>query len=151
MSTLSRPEGVPGTIAVPPTAGARLGPLPCTNMRKLFTPSVRAALAVAASEKPSATGSVPPTLVLTAPSVSPEQTSNAPEQSAKLIIIEGVPLVNAAGAVNRPSVFCVNPSSAALNERATAAYSTLHGPVVMLATLPNNGVMVPAAPGLPLE
>jgi hypothetical protein len=94
---------------------------------------------------------MPPTFTLTDPVASPEHTSNAPAQSAKLMTIDGVPAVNAAGAGNNPSVNCVNPSSAALNDRDTAAYTTLHPPVAIATTSPNNGVIVPAAPGLPLE
>src|SRR5215212_4057101 len=103
MATLSSPEGVPGTMAVPPAGGAKSGPSPCTNIRKLLTPGVMVVVAAfAASAMPLATGRVPPTLVVTPPVASPEQTSKAPEQSAKLITIEGVPAVNAAGAGNRP-------------------------------------------------
>ena len=54
-----------------------------------------------------------------------------------LMTIDGVPLVNAAGAANRPSVNCVNPSSVPLNDRDTAAYNTLHGPAARLTTLPH--------------
>src|SRR4030095_15392191 len=100
MSTLSRPAGVPGITAVPPTGGARFGPLPCTNILKsLFGDRVRPF--AAASANPSATGNVPPPFVVTPPDALPEQTSNAPEQSAKLITIDGVGPI-AAGDGNNP-------------------------------------------------
>jgi hypothetical protein len=70
---------------------------------------------------PFATGIIPPTFVVTPPVASPEHMSNDPEQSAKLITIDGVPAVNAAGAANRPSVNWVNPSSVDLSDRDTAA------------------------------
>jgi hypothetical protein len=72
------------------------------------------------------------------PNAGEEHTSNAPEQSAKLMIIEGVPAGNALPAPNSPSVFCVPGSSVALNERDTAAYSTLQGPLANDTMLPNS-------------
>jgi len=106
MSSFNSPDGVPGTTAVPPAGGARFGPFPCTNIRKLFTPGVRVSPACATSANPSATGNMPPTLTVTDPVASPEHTSNAPEQSAKLITIDGVPAgANALGAGNND---CVN-------------------------------------------
>src|SRR5689334_19716466 len=108
-------------MAVPPAGGAKLGPSPSTKMRKLLTPTVLVALAVGGSAKPLPTGIVPPTLVPTAPLVSPEQTSKAPAQSAKLMIIDGVPEVKTAGAGNRPSVNCSKLTGPATKERETAA------------------------------
>jgi hypothetical protein len=63
--------------------------------------------------------------------------SNAPEQSAKLITIDGVPEANALGAGNNPSVLSV-PTS----DFDTAAYNTLQGPV-LIATMFPNSVEVP--------
>src|SRR6185436_5527034 len=152
MSTFSRPLGVPGTTPVPPAGGARFGPFPCTKIRKLFTPGTLVIPACATSAKPSAMGMIPPTLVTTEPVASPEQTSKAPEQSAKLIIIDGVPSApNAAGAGNNPSVNCSKLTSPGTNDRDTAAYTTLPPPVANATTSPNSGVIVPAAPGAPLE
>src|SRR6185503_18482327 len=106
-------------------------------MRKLLTPGMTVVVAaVAGSAMPLATGSMPPTLTATLPVASPQQMSNAPEQSAKLITIEGVPAVNWAGAGNRPSVNWVNLSSVAISERESAAYNTLQAPVARLTTLP---------------
>jgi hypothetical protein len=69
----------------------------------------------------------------------PEHGSNAPEQSAKLITIDGVPVApNALGAGNNPSVNCSKLTSPATNDRDTAAYSTLHGPDVIAMMSPNN-------------
>src|SRR6185503_11466196 len=138
-------EGVPGTTAVPAGAGTRVGPSPSTNMRKLLTPGVTVVVAVAGSAIPSAAGIVPPTLTKWSSSppfgtiVSPEQMSKLlePEQSAKLMIMEGVPAANAPGAANWPSVLRANPSSLATSERAIAAYITLHGPAARLTALPN--------------
>src|SRR6185503_19587237 len=128
------------------------GPFPCTNTRKLFTPRDGVSPVAATSANPSATGRFPPTFVVTAPVAAPEHTSNAPEQSAKLITIDGVPAApNADGAGNNPSVNCVAASSVPTSDLDTAAYRTLHGPVVMLTTSPKSGVSVPAAPGPPLE
>src|SRR6266404_582685 len=139
ISTFKRPVGVPGTIAVPPAAGARFGPFPCTNIRKLLTPGVSVNPACAASAIPLATGKIPPTLVVTDPVAIPEQTSNKPEQSAKLMIIEGVPVApNALGAGNNPSVNCSKLTSPDTNDRDTAAYSTLHPPFLIATISPNS-------------
>src|SRR5947208_644236 len=118
MSIFRTLDSVPGTIAVPPAAGLISGPLPSTKIRYVFTPGVAApAVEVETSANPSGAGSVPPTLVVTDPVAMPEQISNAPEQSAKLIIIEGVPDGNALGAGNKPCV----ASPGATNDGDTAA------------------------------
>jgi predicted protein tyrosine phosphatase len=62
--------------------------------------------------------------------------SKAPEQSAKLIIIEGV-APNADGFANSPSVACVAASSVATDDLDTAAYSTLHDPAPRATMFPN--------------
>src|SRR6185369_10095300 len=115
------------------------GPFPCTNTRKLLTPAESVSPVAATSAIPFAAGRFPPTFVVTAPVASPEHTSNAPEQSAKLITIEGVPAApNADGAGNNPSVNCVAASSVATNDLETAAYNTLHGPAVIETMSPNS-------------
>ena len=92
------------TIDDVPAPGRMSGPLPNTNTRKLLTPGVSVpAVFDATSAIPSAAGNIPPTFVDTDPVASPEQMSRAPEQSAKLITIDGVPAApNAPGAGNTP-------------------------------------------------
>src|SRR6476661_7401537 len=125
MSIFNRLDGVPGTTAVPPTGGARFGPLPWTNIRKLLTPGMSVVVpAVATSAIPLATGSVPPTLVLMLPLATPEHMSKEPAQSAKLIIIDGVPALNWLGAGNNPCVNCSKLTGPATNDADTAAYNT---------------------------
>jgi hypothetical protein len=96
--------------------------------RKLFTPAIIPKPGAATSAISLATGMtpVPPP---------PLQPSNAPVQSAKLIIIDGVG-PSCAGLANSPSVACVAASSAATNDRATAAYRTLPGPVASAVMFP---------------
>src|SRR6185503_11371424 len=98
MSIFSRLDGVPGTTAVPPVAGRMSGPFPNTNTRKLFTPAASDNPDCATSAKPFATGKTPPT-----PGAGAVHVSNAPAQSAKLIIIDGV-APKADGFANKPSV-----------------------------------------------
>jgi hypothetical protein len=62
------------------------GPVAHTDTRKLFTPGVRVNPALATSAIPFATGICPGN-----PGVGNEHTSKAPEQSAKLMIIDGRP------------------------------------------------------------
>src|SRR5918992_915121 len=107
------------------------GPLPSTNTRKLFTPTTLAVARLGPSANPSATGMPPPTLVVTPPVATPEQPSNAPEQSAKLIIIDGV-AASPAALPNSPCVSCSKLTAPGWNDAATAAYSTLHGPVAIV-------------------
>src|SRR5688572_15626564 len=109
------------------------GPLPSTNTRKLFTPGVRGALKLPPSANPSPSGITPPIKPTAGPV---EHTSNVPEQSAKLIIIEGVG-PSAAGLVNSPCVNCSKLTAPGWNDADTAAYTTLHGPVAIAVTLPN--------------
>src|SRR5438128_1631431 len=102
-------------------------------MRKLLTPGIRVVVAaVATSAKPSATGRVPK-LGPTA-----EQASNAPERSAKLITIEGVPEVNWLGAGNNPWVNWSKLTGPATKDADTAAYNTLQGPVDRATMSPNK-------------
>src|ERR687884_175896 len=98
---------------------------------------------MAGSAKPSAAGIVPPTLVVTPPVARPEQMSKAPEQSAKLMTIDGVPDVKAAGAGNSPSVSCSKLTSPATNERDTAANSALPLGALASATMSPHSVEVP--------
>src|SRR5678815_3784907 len=101
MSTFSKLNGVPATTPVPLVA--RLGPFPCTKIRKLLTPRSVATPACGPSAYPSATGNTPPTFTLTDPDASPGQTAKAPGPSAELITVEGVPaVVDAAGAGDGP-------------------------------------------------
>ena len=99
-------------------------------------------LAFATSANPSATGNIPPTFGsggVIGINAFPEHPSNAPEQSAKLITIDGVPAApNAAGAGNNPSVNCVKLTSPATNDADTAAYNTLHGPLAIAMMSPYN-------------
>src|SRR5215470_1737118 len=136
MSTFKSVDGVPGTTPVPPAGGARFGPFPSTKIRKLFTPGTRVTPLCATSANPSAAGIVPATWVDTAPVATPEQRSNAPEQSAKLITIDGVPFANALGAGNNPSVNCSKLTAPRTNDRDTAAYSTLQPPEARLTISP---------------
>ena len=107
------------------------GPFPITNTRKLFTPGTSANPAAATSAIPFAIGNVPDT-----PTAGAVHESNPPEQSAKLIIIDGV-APKADGLANSPSVACVAPSSVPTDDRDTAAYSTLHGPAAIATMFPN--------------
>src|SRR5581483_9865558 len=112
-------------------------------MRKLLTPAVTACPDTAASAMPSAAGIVPPTFVVTPPVALPEQMSKAPEQSAKLMTIDGVPLVKALGAGNRPCVNCSKLTPPATNEADSAAYSALPSVPVANATMSPHSVEVP--------
>src|SRR5436190_10912598 len=107
------------------------GPFPITNTRKLFTPGTSVNPACATSANPFATGNVPAT-----PTAGAVHVSNAPAQSAKLIIIDGV-APKADGFANKPSVTCVAASSVATADRDTAAYSTLHDPAAIATMFPN--------------
>src|SRR5262249_51202646 len=108
------------------------GPSPSTNARQsTVEPGT-------ASASPSATGRIPGN-----PGAGAEQESNAPAQSAKLMIIAGVGPPKAAGAGNSPCapVGRLVPVDAPA-EPARAAYSTLHGPDAIDSTSPNS-VFVP--------
>jgi hypothetical protein len=54
------------------------------------------------------------------------------------MIIDGVPAVNAGGAGNNPSVSRSSKLSVATNDLDTAAYNTLHSPVLIATMFPNN-------------
>jgi hypothetical protein len=133
-------------VAANPTTGlvaAIAGPFPCTNTRNTFTPGIAVVmLAFATSANPSATGKIPPTFGsggVTGINAFPVHPSTAPEQSAKLITIDGVPAApNALGAGNNPSVNWSKLTSPATNDRDTAAYNTLHGPDVIAIMSPYN-------------
>src|SRR5688572_31782289 len=89
------------TIAeVLPVAGRMSGPLPSAKTRKLLMPDINVWPATATSAKPSAAGNCPGS-----PVAGDVHSSNAPEQSAKLMIIDGVG-PRAEGFVNSPWVNC---------------------------------------------
>src|SRR6476659_8890491 len=103
-------------------------------MRKLLTPGVRVNPLCATSANPSATGIIPGS-----PKPGEEQLSNNPEQSAKLITIDGVPAApKALGAANKPWVNCSKLTGPATNDADTAAYSTLHPPLANATTSPHS-------------
>src|SRR5262249_52094202 len=79
------------------------GPFPRTKTRKLLTPGTADCRSEVPSARPSATGITPRS---GAPGTV-EHLSLRPEQSAKLMIIEGDD-PSAAGLLNRPSVACVD-------------------------------------------
>src|SRR5687768_3705222 len=112
------------------------GPLPNTKTRKLLTPGILVNPDCATSAMPLAIGKVPVPAAPGPPAEGAVHESKAPEQSAKLITIEGVPLANAEGAVNGPCANCSKLTAPGTNDAATAAYNTLHGPAVMETMLP---------------
>ena len=113
------------------------GPLPSANTLKLLTPATSVWPATATSAIPSAAGKVPGT-----PGAGEVQKSKPPEQSAKLIIIDGVG-PSADGLVNNPAVAPAlgSPGTADL---ATAAYMVLHGPAAIDTMFPNVPICVDA-------